>query len=891
MSKPRMLLVLFALSSVAATCSPIAGPDPDQVQFVDLDALYVGSFASVEVTLPAGVAYTFDDLTFTIDEGEAAGEISLSRDETFDPEAPTMMLLAGWQPGEDYTLRAWNGAEEVGSALFDVSTTWDYEANGWQGPPQWIANATGDAGGAVDGAAWGSDDWAVQNANTKAIAADATTRQLAVVLIEFDDYTFGDPINEVDDWKGWIETDARSANSYFQDLSNGALSVQSDIYGPYTLNGTSWDDLHDGNKPLFTFYQACASAADADVIAGGSWSDYHTIVCIAASGEDDEPFTWPYGSSGQNLTTSEGNVYIGTVSMPEDWQILDGRGVPNTMGHELGHTLRLPDLYTPRVPSVGADLAKRNVGAWDLMHDSSDLPFITLGPRLMLGLIDPDDILALNPSLDLNAAGQISQRVTLSPVARVNPDGGNRIGVEFRLADGWNYYMEYRVGQAGLVGDQGPTIPAAGGPGAVLITDVMQARGEAPMQRPSVMRAPDWPLLEMVGDTYVEEDLDTGNTLSVEVMAINEDEVDLWIRYGNTDSGIWDGATPAPDPSIRPWPAADDRPYQSPDITVTNAVSEADPVYENVAISGIPNTLTARVRNHGNIDASGVTVSFHVKDQNIGSGVPKAKLGSVKLDVPADGEVDFVWEGWTPDADGHYCVVATIDELPGEMSSDNNSAQSNYDVITSPTASPAARIIREISIHNPYDQPSAFNIQAIQDSADYRTYLETTELILQAGETRTVRVMFEYARDMESEQITTRAPNRVVISGHLLDPRENEAVVDYADVAGGVDFLVLNGWRTSIQKLDVRWTESVTTVSGVVIKDHDGTAVTGGKILAIGKVDELEAADWPSETVAVQSNGTFQLDLFAKVSETRVFFLPADGGVPYAMSDTDWFTP
>jgi len=68
----------------------------------------------------------------------------------------------------------------------------------------------------------------------------------------------------------------------------------------------------------------------------------------------------------------------------------------------------------------------------------------------------------------------------------------------------------------------------------------------------------------------------------------------------------------------------------------------------------------------------------------------------------------------------------TIDELLGEMSSDN------YD--DSPTASPAERIIREITVHNPYDESSAFNIQAIQESGDYRTYLETTELILAAGE-------------------------------------------------------------------------------------------------------------------------------------------------------------
>ena len=93
------------------------------------EPLFVGGWVKVGVECSGGV--TIDDLEFDIDGGPLAGAVSYSRDATYDPAKPDIMLLAGTQPGK-WALRAIErtGGTVVAEESFEVTTEWPDEAEG-----------------------------------------------------------------------------------------------------------------------------------------------------------------------------------------------------------------------------------------------------------------------------------------------------------------------------------------------------------------------------------------------------------------------------------------------------------------------------------------------------------------------------------------------------------------------------------------------------------------------------------------------------------------------------------------------------------------------------------------------------------------------------------------
>jgi hypothetical protein len=61
--------------------------------------LVVGSFAPLRTEVDPSSGLTVDDFDFVVPSGLAGGVVSLARDATFDPFHPTLVLLAGHQPG------------------------------------------------------------------------------------------------------------------------------------------------------------------------------------------------------------------------------------------------------------------------------------------------------------------------------------------------------------------------------------------------------------------------------------------------------------------------------------------------------------------------------------------------------------------------------------------------------------------------------------------------------------------------------------------------------------------------------------------------------------------------------------------------------------------------
>src|SRR5262245_29934063 len=108
------------------------------------------------------------------------------------------------------------------------------------------------------------------------------------------------------------------------------------------------------------------------------------------------------------------------------------------------------------------------------------------------------------------------------------------------------------------------------------------------------------------------------------------------------------------------------------------------------------------------------------------------------------------------------------------MTDANNSAQSNYDRFISAT-SITSREITYVTVGNPYSERTRFFIGAVQTNPLYRTYLEHGWFVLDPGECRRVRVMFEFAPDAEQSDPTVkekqkkylRVPNFVNIAGAI----------------------------------------------------------------------------------------------------------------------------
>ena len=130
--------------------------------------------------------------------------------------------------------------------------------------------------------------------------------------------------------------------------------------------------------------------------------------------------------------------------MPLDFAVHDGRQLHSTLSHELGHTLGLPDLYD--FPVYGPDITQpvdRRLG-----HDgrvAQTLPHYTLSNKMRMDWVPAGQLKLFN----FQGSGAVDQNVTLHAAELGDPPAGQFRGIEIRLADGWNYYVEYRAEQAG----------------------------------------------------------------------------------------------------------------------------------------------------------------------------------------------------------------------------------------------------------------------------------------------------------------------------------------------------------------------------------------------------------------------------------------------------------
>lgn len=807
--------------------------------------IFVGSYAEIPVAIDPGTGLTMDDLDIVVPDGDKAGHVS--RSEPRGAAARSFMLLVGNEPGTYPILVTKHGTGVVlAAATFQSTDVWsDPDA----GPNVWLERAESfppplpflpiaQADAAAD----------APSRSARAATLPATPKVLIVIADTASNrFTGTEGADAVTTWKNeardgvTVGSATRSTKKYYEELTAGTVAMDIDVRGPVSLSG-AWSTYFNTNKSpqWVNLFQACASAVDATVDFGTVFS----LVCVT-KGNSSTEFAWPY-AWGTTIATGEGNVSPRMISMPHDWPSRDGSGgraIHVTLSHEFGHNLGLPDEYA--TDGMTQAVKDRDPKAWTLMSWDGDLPHVTVPERRWLDILSPSAIRTFDYG---GATAPINATVELKPAELGNPPGGGAAGVEIKKAAGWSYWCEYRVGQATQIGDR--KLPTDD---RVLCTDI---QAETSSRRAIVLLPNDadgdGPVLGNL-QNYTEPDPNVADaTLKLSVSAADGTKALLRVEYGPRGR---------PDPSIRPWPAGPTRPWQSYDIEVTNAATSLSPANANKAWAGHDNTVHATVHNEGTIDATGAVVNFYVKDLNAGGPSGATFLGSSTVTIPAGGSVTTEAPTlWKPPAKGHFCIVVQISPysrmvgpfLVDEISSGNNEAQSNYDVVTSVSHSPASREAVTIKVTNPYPVPAYVTMHVDQTRTDFRTYLAHRWLRMAGGETRDVVVMFESTRDtpLQDPDRQRWAENHVSISSSIFNPLD--PVVDHDDVLGGAEIVVRHGWATQVDDLRV----NDTRVTGRVVR-FDGQPVPGGWVV-------LEFTDASggnprvvTVTAPVAANGTF----------------------------------
>ena len=753
---------------------------------LDLPAepLYLSSWARVGVATN-GVA--FDDLVFRVDPPEG-GLVSHSRDVTF-AKRPSVVLATGGLPGS-FKLVALdrNTGDELALAGFEITDTWS-EADG--PPASFIGPVLTDA---PDPAWGGGDPFVPQNLSVTPVLGN---RNVAVVITETSDRTAlsaADQATLRTAWQNEVFDGVlrggvlESARRYWRDVSDDQMDlVNAGVVGPIRL-ASPWASYGTADATGKTSdWEAFARAAIADIrvqndarAAAGQPPvvDLMTVDSIVlvlrslpAAGMNPGRYVWPSATrpGGYQLSFEVARQTVsipfpwGSIditlpivrtiqvfSMPDDWETRESssRVRGETVAHELGHNFGLPDEYARASHPQWAkdrDLAATTSAGqtWSLMSWEEQFAQPVLVEKMMLGWVQAAHV----RNLSFATVGPVDEEITLHASDLGAPPAGRHSAVEIRIADGENYYFEYRREQPTTFKDQ--DLPADR-----TVVGTHCVSGDEPLDRRNILRLRNDSDTDrgefQLNDDYEEQDTSAAaypNDFKMTVLETAADFARVHIVYGDAK----------PDPQIRPWAASTN--WKSPDLRVTNARNLADSRFRDIPWEGHDNRIVATVRNPGKVDATAVRVSFFVKDFTLGGGAEFA-LGTDTHDVGSGDVVEFTSSvAWVPpplsaipfiNIRPHYCVIARIAEYQDpanpairEITLDNNEAQSNHTQLISVSASPSTREMGVVKVTNPLPAAADCRVVVRQTSPLSRTYVEKAWVHLQPGEERDVIFMTE----------------------------------------------------------------------------------------------------------------------------------------------------
>jgi hypothetical protein len=295
---------------------------------------------------------------------------------------------------------------------------------------------------------------------------------------------------------------------------------------------------------------------------------------------------------------------------------------------------------------------------------------------------------------------------------------------------------------------------------------------------------------------------------------------------------------------------------------VRNDKAAADPAhYFNVPWEGHDNTVVAKVRNNGDLLATGVVVDFFVTEYSNGDG-PWVPLGNATNDVPPGATVEFT-APWNPPSgtDLHFCVIVRIRlyQDPANLAIVdqniyNNEARSNYTQFVSATSSPASRVGARVLLSNPF-QDSTLVFADVKKSHPLHRVYATHQWLRISGTGQSPITVYDESLDGTAEydraagqkgkSYLWEVPNRVSVKGWARRPFEADC--GGTTLTGGVGIRVDAGRATRIQLRAIKRNY----VSGLVEYVDTGTPITSGGTVLL----EITLAPGKYVTVPVQVDG------------------------------------
>ena len=520
--------------------------------------------------------------------------------------------------------------------------------------------------------------------------------KVAVILLEPQDFLSADAVERdrfradiIDRFYG----PGSSVQHWLQENGLGAVHLTGgamDVYGPYPM-AHNWGDYFQANGQLqwgtgqgICFQEEGVALADPDL----DYSQYNRVFFVVKGDASHNVWGWTNGVWNSRMADGCITVAASRAGSQSDWRV---------NSHEFMHTLVMtqgmswtPDLYGGAAPN--------RVGTWDIMGNHTAGSQNTMPIKWAGEWLPAADVRELPRPV---GTAEVNETVVIGPAEVPETDPAIFKTVKIPITDRKFLFVENRAAIAGNISDQ--ALPANG----IIVTDWTPNPGLLGEDRAPILLAGG--PLSTTGEEFVQADpVDPTRRLSVTLTGASGDNRTVNIRWRQF----------RPDPFIRPW---EPPPYESVDIfndcplnneggmvryadhdTSGNPQGSGDP-----PCFGVTNTLSARIHNGGNAEASGVQVSFYWIDPSIGD-PPWNFIGtSPPVTIPPDGSEMVVSVPWIPLRDpAHVCVKVSINIVPGELNPANNLAQENFNVQESPSGSPYHPATMKVNVNNPFDEPS-----------------------------------------------------------------------------------------------------------------------------------------------------------------------------------------
>ena len=777
-----------------------------------LGPLAVTGYARLRVDLPA-LGLVVGDVAYAVREGVDAGSLSLGVEPPNPDGTESVMLLAGFLPGE-FHIEATSVADNSTLAVrrFRVTTLWPDDVSG---PPIAI---TGDVGATLMN--WGG---------TGGVAGyrfpTPPEWRVLVVLLFLKDRDFGDTVDSTrSEWKERVVGDGESLRHYYEEVSafvenTHGMTVKlvgDTVFGPVSVD-RGWGDLFKKNGGVNDGWLTNAqgkrelagavSTFFADMPGGAAQIALaDSFVLVVRSGSDDPipmgdgnpdlptKYVWGHANPSVDFWRKTTNPDTSTTFTQFQRPVMfvtdafpaaaPNSNVTRTACHEMGHNLGLDDLYDAH-GDYPAEVNERTVGAVDLMDESQPLPHFSLANRIALGWIDRNWLHRFDFTASPTGGNVVLQAI--ETIDAGGPTGGRAAGIEVPISDDWSYLFEYRREQSGQIGDQ-ELNPALISDDDELIagTDLRSRGGQ--VARPPILRLPDdvdgdGPLLHVDGKDYRDSDVTNPERMHDFVLRLDS------IRSPDADSAeIVVEYLEAHRPQLLVHPAPGNGNFKSPDIKLVGPLGLTMPV----VVKGATNIIEITVHNVGSLDATKTQIHVKWLPWTLTPGDWRDLDDPPPFDVPAQGQTTLqvpwplpasVQVGDDHVEAQHFCARVDIDRYHDPAHPDekeivvfDNWAQSNFDTKAVGFGSPSDRISTAATATNTLARNATYLFDVHQDTPWYRVYLGHAWLNLAPGETRSIPLAYESLAgdpvhgedfDRNVETITSHEHHVVVVSSVL----------------------------------------------------------------------------------------------------------------------------